>query len=187
LLPRAFLAVVPPDDVLDALERAIAPLADAGDARWSSRAQLHLTLQFLGRVDDEDELVEALHPVVGRAAPFAVRLAGGGAFGSVRRASVLWAGVGEGGDALVDLAGLVAGTTAAVGVPPEERPFHPHVTVARLARPRDVSALSTALDASDLGASWPVRDVVMFRSETRRDGARYFEEARLTLRSAAAP
>ena len=66
-----------------------------------------------------------------------VRLGGGGAFPSERRARVLWLGVDEGAELLAQLAGAVGALLAPLGYEPEDRPFHAHLTLARLGRPSD--------------------------------------------------
>jgi 2'-5' RNA ligase len=185
-LGRAFVAVVPPDPVLDAIEARIAPMRVAhGGLRWSRREQWHLTLRFLGAVPDVDALVDTVRdalagvPTVG-----ALQLGGAGAFPNVRRASVVWFGVRSGADALGGVASAVESASVAAGFVPEPRPFAAHLTVARVPRPRDVTAVLDALDAVDaeaVGAAWAVDDVVLVSSDTRPTGAVYEEIARIRL------
>ena len=92
-MTRAFVALVPPDEVLDDVA-ALAGALDLADARGTTRPQWHVTLQFLGNQADIDAVGDALEglPV----APARVRLGGGGAFPKVRRGRVLWLGLREG-------------------------------------------------------------------------------------------
>ena len=99
VIGRAFVAITPPDDVLDAIERTVSPVrrSQAGKKlRWAGRDQWHITLQFLGRAADADLLNDAVHEAVSGIAPFGAQFGGAGAFPSVAKANVLWAGVGEG-------------------------------------------------------------------------------------------
>ena len=178
---RLFVAVRPPDDVLDAVERATAPARRSMvGPRWTKREQWHLTLQFLGWVDDVDTVSAALEALAARPA-FAVRLGGGGAFPSERRGRVVWLGTTAGGDALEALASAVAGLLRQLGHEPEDRAVHPHLTLARLQRPADVRTLVGALGTSPVGADWTVREVILYESILRREGARYEPWSRIAL------
>ncbi|MFN8035762.1 MAG: RNA 2',3'-cyclic phosphodiesterase [Acidimicrobiia bacterium] len=181
---RAFVAVVPPPAVLDAIaERVRAVSGDGPALRWMARAQWHLTMQFLGRVDDLDVVVDAATRAAASVGAFEMQLAGSGAFPSARRAAVLWLGVGTGTDALGALARGVAEAFAPLGYPPEDRPFHPHLTVARASRPRRADHVIAAIGGGSgdvvIGPAWQVRDVVLYESRTRPEGAEYGELARL--------
>jgi len=177
---RAFVAVVPPAPVLDAIGEAVEAMRDGSPAgRWTTREQWHLTLQFLGNHADLDAVAAALRHVsasVGHA-----QLGGGGAFPSDRRARVVWVGCTTGGDVLSDAATAVAGALAPLGYEPEARAFHPHITLARLKPPANARALVESLDAAHFGAAWPVGELVLFRSVTRPTGAEYEAIARVPL------
>ncbi len=184
-LGRAFVAVVPPDHVLDALEARVAPVRPAHDGlRWSRREQWHLTLRFLGAVPDADALVTALGDALTTVPTMPdLQLGGAGAFPNARRASVVWLGVRAGAGALGEVASAVESASAAAGFASEPRPFAAHLTVARVPRPRDVTAVLDALGVEAVGAAWPVDDVVLVSSDTRPTGAVYEEIARIRLAS----
>jgi 2'-5' RNA ligase len=179
---RAFVAVVPPASVRQWSEDVVESLrADGHGLRWMPVGQRHLTLQFLGRVDDDAPLVAALAGMGATVAPFTLGLAGGGAFPSPRRASVLWLGVQQGSDELAALATALTGATAPLGFEPEDRPYRAHLTLARANRGRDVRALVDQLDAAAPSPRWTVDSVVLFESDTRADGAVHTEVARVRL------
>jgi 2'-5' RNA ligase len=180
---RAFVALVPPDEALDALERVLAPVRSVAPPRlsWARRAQWHLTLQFLGKVRDVDALVRALESGLSGRRPPLLGLGGAGAFPSPARASVLWVGLDQGGDDAGALAAAVAGVNAALGYVAEVRPFTPHVTVARARRPLPVGALLASIGDGPIGRAWDARDVVLMESETRPSGAVYREVASVRL------
>jgi 2'-5' RNA ligase len=104
---------------------------------------MHLTLQFLGEIPESDAktVSGALAAAVSGVAPFPVRFAGVGAFQSVRRATVLWTGVGEGRDGLVELASRVKAVTGRIVPISPEKPLVPHLTLARFRVPADLSRL----------------------------------------------
>ena len=182
---RAFVAVVPPEDVLDAIETRVVPARAPHDGlRWNRREQWHLTLRFLGPVPDVDALVGALRNALATApAGGALQLGGAGAFPNARRASVLWFGVRSGGDALGAVAAAVESASVAIGFAPEPRPFAAHLTVARVPRSRDVTAVLAALGDDPVGEPWVVDDVVLIASDTRSTGAVYSEIARVPAAS----
>ena len=178
-LARAFLAVVPPDPVLDALEERLHPLrAGEPQLRWLPRNQWHLTVQFLGAVGDDDTLTTALSDALTGVVPFPVRLAGAGAFPAPGRATVAWIGV-EDATALDTLATIVHTTTAALGYEPERRPYHPHLTVGRLARPQSLTPRLDSFGATPVGPPWTVGELALVQSDTRPEGAVHTVRARL--------
>lgn len=175
---RAFVAVVPPVAVLERIESATASVTHlVPGARWTTQAQRHVTLQFLGNRVDLDAVAGALGGLA--VAGGEVRLRGGGAFPGERRGTVLWAGVREGADVLTRLAGAVGALLAPLGHEPDGHRFHPHLTLARFRSPTDLRAAIDVVDGHDLGPGWRVDEVVLFRSETRPEGARYEVVARV--------
>ncbi len=147
-----FVAVVPPDEVLDHLDEFLEPRRGSADFRWVPREHLHLTLAFLAEVPDRrlDELEERLERAAGRRTPFDSAITGGGAFPNVGRARALYAGLdlGEGGK--VELGRLATGARAAAakaGIAVDGARFKPHVTVARLRHPQEVTSWVRLLDA----------------------------------------
>jgi 2'-5' RNA ligase len=181
---RAFVAVVPPDDVLDAIggaSRALVPALPNG-ARATVRDQWHLTLQFLGNRVDLDAAAAALAGVA--LAAGAVRLGGVGAFPSPRRARVIWVGVEQGAEWLEQAAACVATLLAPGGFVPESRSFRPHVTLARMRSPVDVRDALGNLDGTDVGGSWPATEIVLFESRLGRPHATYVARARFPLSAA---
>jgi RNA 2',3'-cyclic 3'-phosphodiesterase len=174
---RAFVAVVPPAEVLDAIDALDRPAVPG--ARWSTRAQWHVTLQFLGNRADVEAVTVALGALSVRSGP--VRLGGAGAFPSERRGRVLWVGARAGGALLAQLAAAVGALLRPLGHEPEAREYHPHVTLARCKAPTDLREVVAGLGDGPVGPAWDARDVVLFESRTRREGAEYVERARFGL------
>ncbi len=181
-LRRAFLAVVPPPEVLRRTESLADSVRQADDGlRWTRVDQRHVTLQFLGRVDDVESLAASVGESVRRTPPFTIALGGAGAFPSARRASVLWLGVSNGVEQLAALAGAIVDATAPLGFVPDDRPFRAHVTLARSTQSRDLRPVVEALASAAAGPSFTVDRVVLFDSDTRADGAVHTECARFAL------
>jgi RNA 2',3'-cyclic 3'-phosphodiesterase len=179
---RAFVAVELPDGTLDAVGSCIQRCAAARPAvRWTARSAWHVTIQFLGAVDDLAALQGALGDATRPVQPATVRLGGGGAFPQPKRGNVLWLGVVKGAAELEGIAAAVTSATAGIGYQQERRPFRPHVTVARSRERVDLRPHVDALGAEPVGPAWRVADVVLLASETRPDGARYSEVGRFGL------
>jgi 2'-5' RNA ligase len=109
-----------------------------GGVRWVPAENVHLTLKFLGEVDDRllPEVEAALATAARAARPFALSLEGGGCFPNARSPSVIWVGVAEGADAARELAGAVTRALRPLGFAPEKRGFKPHLTIGRPKDPR---------------------------------------------------
>ena len=112
-----------------------------------------------------------------------MRLGGIGGFPSERRANVVWVGVIEGARAVTALAAAVGDGDGCrcVGAA-DEREFHPHLTLARLARPADLRAAVAQASGTPIGPSWVADRLVLFESVTAPTGARYREHTHVTLR-----
>ena len=169
---RLFVAVTPPAPVLDHLAAAVADVragcpADLDAAlTWTLPAQWHVTLAFLGEVDDAtaDRLGRRLARLAGRHQPVRLAVAGAGGFGSARRARVLWVGVH--GDRK-PLRRLAQGVSAAAGRERIEvasgRGYRPHLTLARARQPTDVRPLTERL-AAYVGPKWTAGSYALVRS-----------------------
>jgi 2'-5' RNA ligase len=131
-LNRLFVAVEVPDESRHLLaaamkDRLSVPAGMVPPRNW------HVTIRFLGPTDDvtRDRLLAEIDGA-DLGPPFRIRLNGLGTFPAPRRATVLWAGVDRGGLRLEGLAATVEGIAQALGYPPEDRPYRPHLTLARL-------------------------------------------------------
>ena len=165
---RMFAAVVPPAPVIEDLDAFLEARREAGAFRWTLAEQFHVTLAFLADVPDRhyDDLVERLGRAAARRTAFATRVAGGGAFPHAARAKVLWAGLDLEEPAAVELSRMATGARAAAtkaGVEVDGARFRPHVTVARMGRPQEVSRWVRLLDAY-AGPPWTVDRVDLVAS-----------------------
>ncbi|HTZ43670.1 MAG TPA: RNA 2',3'-cyclic phosphodiesterase [Jatrophihabitans sp.] len=172
---RMFVAVRPPDAVIEDLAEYVEPRRDVDSPlRWSRPEGWHVTLAFLPNVADRvlDELVERLTDTAATRPAFAMQLAGAGAFPNPARAKLLWAGVtGELGE-LARLAGNVRSAAGRAGTHVEGGEFRPHLTLARINRPLDVTRWLRVFDLY-ASASWQVAEIVLFHSQLGGGPARY--------------
>lgn len=124
---RAFIAVVPPNDVLDQMESFLSCLRLFADYKWFTRAQLHLTLRFIGEVSANvlDEIAQKLEGI--KLSPFEISLDHAGAFASFSRARVIWLSGTRGAFELRELAAQYEKIAVLWGLPPETKKFSPHL------------------------------------------------------------
>lgn len=188
-MPRLFVGIDAGDAVREALGglmprlRALSPRS-----KWVPVENLHLTVVFLGSVEDGrvGEYIAAMDRAGEGHRPLTFRLGGAGAFGARSRPRVLWAGVAGPEGALEALRALHADVERAfegLGHPPETRTYSPHLTLARARDMRGdhelaacVPVLEEALSPSGgaaAGVPLPVTELVLFQSHTGPGGARY--------------
>lgn len=165
---RMFVAVVPPDEAVEHLDAFLEARRHAAAYRWAPREQLHVTLAFLADVPDRklDDLVERLGRAARRRTAFPCAIAGGGAFPNVGRARVLWSGLDLDEQGRRELSRLATGARAAAnrsGVGVDGRRFRPHVTLARLGHPEEVTPWVRLLD-SYRGPPWTVDRMTLVAS-----------------------
>ena len=178
---RTFIAIDLPEPLHLALAEAQRAFRSAcPEARWTRPEGIHLTLKFLGEISDAQlrQAVEALH-AIGPISAFPVELKGFGFFPQARRPRVFWAGI-EAPPALAELAERVERAMEKVGFLREERPFTPHLTLARFNVPRPQPALEAALasrEAASLGR-FEASEFFLFESKLSPNGAQYRKVSR---------
>ncbi len=176
---RLFVAL----DLDDDARRAITALQDrVAEALGVDRsiktvdpAHMHLTLAFLGEIADRDvpAIVDTLSAdiIVRR---FAAVFQGLGVFPPRGAPRILWLGVGDGSAEIVEVQQVVAGRLEGLGIAPEPRPFHPHLTLARwrTSRPADRSRVLSA-DSRGAVARVNVDHVTLYQSRLSPAGPAY--------------
>ena len=131
---RAFLGIGLPSGVRDAIASATEPVRGLrAPVAWTAPKNLHITLDFLGEISPERvALVErSMRVVAAGAGPFSLTAEGGGAFPGTRNPRVFWVGFLEPLELVRQLQQNMENALAGAGFPPEDRPFHPHITVGR--------------------------------------------------------
>jgi 2'-5' RNA ligase len=190
-LDRLFVGVPIPPGALAAcaaLLDGVRALHGGRGVRWVSTANLHLTLRFLGELPASREAamggaVEAT--AVGRA-PFEVVLAGAGAFPGDRRPRAIWLGVERGAEELGDMSRALDAALVSTGMPSDDRPFRPHLTVARTDAAGTSGSFAVAAALREAAASWRVAftvdRVILYRSHLGGGPPRYEPLVEVPLR-----
>ena len=181
---RAFIAMeldAPARAAAAAVARALRAQPGGDAVRWVREESLHVTLRFLGQIDAArvPELVARVGEQTAGIASFGLRLGPTRGFPTPRRPRVVSLDVLPGAP-LEALAAAVERGVVAADFPPESLPFRPHLTLGRVkgraGRLLDVTAPDTASDDA-----WDVTEVVLFRSDLERTGARYTPLERVAL------
>jgi len=169
---RAFIAIPLPQDLkksLAALQRQL--LSDNPGLKPVAPDNLHLTLRFLGdrRQDELADIGRIMLSVAARKRFFNVLLEGLGVFPNLRRPRVLWVGLNP-PDEIIALAGLLNDNLALLGLPPEQQPFRPHLTLGRFKNQKQ-RAVSLCPFLTQCYGSLKIDRMVVYRSNLTRAGA----------------
>lgn len=143
-------------------------------ARWVAPESLHLSLRFIGEVDEiQAEAIDANLLAI-KAPGFDLSLAGVGTFGQGRQTRVLWAGVGR-QPALDHLQAKVESAVVRAGLEPEGRRFSPHVTLARFRESPPAGRLGAYIQHNEMfrAGPFPAREFILYRSHLGGEGAHY--------------
>lgn len=180
---RLFVGLAVDEAVKETLERLTLRLRAKDDGlRWSTPDQWHVTLVFLGEVDDEKRarLVRELAGV--RQPELRLRIVQSGVF---ERSGILHAEV-EVSPELLRLYEAVAAAVRRVGLPVEARPYRAHITLAR-AKNRDgrktIGRLRRATEQQRLSAGWKAKEFLLYESQLSPGGSRYVVRERFALQS----
>lgn len=175
---RAFLALDPPAEVLREIGRVQGRLQRLihGDIRWVRPEAIHLTLKFFGDISEND--VENISVVVEKAtagaAPFSLAVGGAGVFPDQRRPRVLWLGMNGDVPRLLIFQKDLESKLEMIGFSGEERPFRPHLTLARIKSARGLTGLEKALEkGGEYEGRFVASGLGLLRSELTPQGAVY--------------
>jgi 2'-5' RNA ligase len=181
-IPLPASAVSELESLVDRLKRGTGSRGVTGEKsglRWMPPESWHITLQFLGSTSEDRYGCLTARLTEVRSAPVAVRLEEVGAF---ERAGVLFLGVAATPE-LVALAQRVAEATSRCGFPAEERPYHPHITLARAkgqSRGSSFQAIAQRAQKTSL-SRFMAGEFLLYESHTEREGAKYVVRERYKL------
>jgi 2'-5' RNA ligase len=183
---RTFIAV----EIEPAVRQALTELQDdlrgvADDVKWVEPENLHLTLKFLGDVDETDlySVCKMAESSVAGIAAFSMQLAGVGAFPSSNKPKIIWAGIRQGADELVQIHKRLESAFAEEGYPREDRAFTPHLTLGRTRQPRAMPMLAQTIErlADWDGGTSQADEIVIMSSQLGPDGPTYTPMGRTRL------
>ena len=188
MMIRAFIAIIPPTT----LQQTIAAIRQVFQRlslpwRWVPPDHIHLTLRFLGNVPDESviSLLQAIEQASQGQTAFPLRARVLGCFPHPARPRVLWVGLDDPSQALERLNERLITALTPLGFPPEDRPFHPHLTLARVQNRSPSSQLFPMLQIYqnwDFG-EFLVTNIHLMKSQIQRGGSLYTILRSVTLQS----
>jgi RNA 2',3'-cyclic 3'-phosphodiesterase len=183
---RAFIAIRTNAEVEDALTEFIGTLRDSGGGvRWTRRANLHVTLRFLGddaAAEQLERLDRTLAQIAAATRPLVIEVRGTGVFPNASRPRVVWIGLHS--DPLIELARQIESAAVTAGFPAEPHGFSPHLTIGRIRDPRGWRPVRgrIAAAADRVFGATPVDSMSLYRSTLGGEAATYTELARYQLR-----
>ena len=187
-MTRTFIALEMNEALQQFLAETIHQLSQAlPEIRWVNPQGIHLTLAFLGELDDKQlgEVFHAVEEAAQKATPFEYRIKGLGTFGSQQQPRVIWLGIEDlpsgkiQGSPLHYAHRLLSKALELRGFELEKRPYSPHLTLARIKQPLTLESrqrlqrlLHSGLAATS-SAIYPVQSLCVMKSELSRSGAKY--------------
>jgi len=175
---RAFIAIPLPREVIDRARELQEQLRAAGlRLRWVRPRAIHLTLKFLGDIERARiaDIETALTATAGSARPLRLAAQGLGVFPGVKKARVLWMGIAGETPALLKIQRHLEAGLVPLGFKAEKRRFSAHLTLARAKGRLDPHRLVECLETGGGFEAVPfeAREIVLFQSELKPDGAVY--------------
>ncbi len=181
---RGFIAIEVPADVRSKLAEIQERLKQSGaEVRWVAPENIHLTLKFMGSVDEEliDDITAVMKKSVAGSTAWTAEVKGVGSFPSARKPRVVWVGVADEDGKLQEVHRKLDRGLRRLAVPEESRRYHPHLTLGRVKR--DTFSLVQAIDSlNELEVGWlSVESLTLFQSHLKPDGAVYTPRAKVAI------
>jgi len=179
---RSFIAIELPQNVKDGLARLRGELerAEHPFVKWVNPEAIHLTLKFLGNIPFKQvaEITKAIEEASKGTHPFHLEISGLGGFPNLKQPRVLWVGISGEIDKLLSLQRNIDSALTPLGFAKEERPFVPHLTLARIkerAAPVERKSFGELVMSTSSETSYPfdVAAVSLMRSQLTPAGAIY--------------
>ncbi len=174
---RCFIAVKVPDIICRNIYNLQQQLMESSvNVRWVHPQNFHLTLRFLGNIDDEQkqEIIEALK-ILENFKPFALNFAGVGGFPHEGKLRVIWVGVGRGHNELISIHRAIEDALKIINFPEDKKPFHPHLTIGRVKDPKNTRPLRLAMENQRHFSTpdFSISSATLFKSQLTPSGPVY--------------
>jgi 2'-5' RNA ligase len=184
---RAFLAIEPPEDILQAVARMQEKLKReiSGRISWTKPQGQHLTLKFFGDISTEDvkNICTAVQNRIASGSALNLKIEKLGVFPDARQPRVLWCGITGDEEKLLAIQKQLDDDFASIGFPGEDRPFRAHLTLARIKDAHGLAGISEALTKHSgfVAGEFVGKELILFQSRLTPQGAIYTRLAEFVL------
>jgi len=188
---RAFIAIELPKEIKNTLSQLQDRLETSkADVKWVEPQNIHLTLKFLGEIDEKklEKITQASEEIAKSTAAFHVHIWSIGAFPRINFPRIIWVGIDKGEQEIKDLAQQLEVKISETGIPKEGRPFSSHITIGRarsnLNRQDLVQNLSNLINELKEGApEFLVSKIIIFKSTLTSKGPIYEAVKEVSLKT----
>lgn len=185
---RSFIAVKISPAQREKLADLIRSLKKSGtDVKWVKPENLHVTLKFLGEVDEKGlpNIFDSLEKSLTNEQSFQFNLKDLGCFPNLHRPRVIWVGIEQGINSLKSLAGLIDDCMLGFGFEKEKRGFSPHLTIGRVKSTRLIERLTGMFKSVSFATEiYTIDEVIFYQSILRREGPTYIPHKIIKLKPA---
>jgi len=183
---RSFIAIPLNAEILSRIEKTQKELRTLpADVKWVNPTSIHLTLKFLGNVEEGnvEDIARGIQNMVKGVKPWSAVVRNMGAFPSLKNPRVVWIGIEDQGGQLVRLQNQIEQQMSKLGFEEEKRAFSPHLTLGRVRSPKGKHELVNYLldERERVFGEINVDRVILFKSELRPSGAVYMPLRELSL------
>jgi len=177
-LIRSFLAIELPKPILRKIEEVQGDLRSTrADVRWVNPEKIHLTLKFFKNIEESriEPIFKSIEEPIRNTLPFSLEVRGVGAFPHLRNPRVIWMGLVDGREVLVSFQRQIETQLEKIGFQPEDRPFHPHLTLGRMKSSRGKEELVGRMERhkEEEFGDFQVERVILFKSDLKPSGPIY--------------
>jgi len=173
---RCFICFELPESIIGELSLMQQRLKACGKGvRWANPEGIHLTLKFLGNVNEEDlDAVAETVRLAGKSfQPIPIRVTGIGAFPNFNRPRVYWVGIEEESGEMALLQNCIEDELGSLGFEREKRSFKPHLTMGRVKYSKNITQISELLQNQTIDEQFTAKQIVIMKSTLKPTGAVY--------------
>jgi 2'-5' RNA ligase len=177
-LIRSFLAIELPEPILRKIGEVQGDLRSThAGVGWTNPKKIHLTLKFFGNIEESriDPIFKSIEEPVRKTLPFSLKVRGVGAFPHLKNPRVIWIGLVDEKEVLTSFQKQLETQLEKIGIQPEDRPFHPHLTLGRMKSSRGKEGLVGRIERhrEEEFGDFQVERMVLFKSDLRPSGPIY--------------
>ncbi len=175
---RSFLAIELPEPILKKIGEVQGDLRSThAEVGWTNFKKIHLTLKFFGNIEESriDPIFKSIEEPVRKTLPFSLKVRGVGAFPHMKNPRVIWIGLVDEKEVLSSFQKQIETQLEKIGIQPEDRPFHPHLTLGRMKSSRGKEELVKRMERhrEEEFGGFQVERVVLFKSDLKPTGPIY--------------